>query len=83
MPCFSAVFEDIQIGVSDSGPHISTNNKPNWDIYISKSKFGCWQPETDQILKIEDVAIVSWLAKHFVFLLLTQYIPFTALVSNK
>ena len=28
---------------------------------------GVVQPETNQILKIEDVAIVSWLAKHFGF----------------
>ena len=34
---------------------------------MSKSKSGCRQPETNQILKIEDVAVVSWLAKHFAF----------------
>ena len=46
--------------VSDSRFNISTNSARKWNIYIyiSKSKFGSRQPETNQILKIEDVAIV-------------------------
>ena len=55
---FSAFFEDIEIRVSDSRPDISTNRKQKWNIHMSKSKFGCWQPETNQLLKIENVAIV-------------------------
>ena len=55
--------------VSDLRLDISANNEPKWDIYISKSKFRCWQPETNQILNMEDVVIVSWLAKRFVFFL--------------
>ena len=57
------------LGVSDLRLDISANNEPRWDIYISKSKFRCWQPETNQILNMEDVVIVSWLAKHFAFFL--------------
>ena len=37
---FSPFFEDIQIRVSDSRLHISTNSEPN-EISTSKSKFGC------------------------------------------
>ena len=44
--------------VSDLRLDISANNEPKWDIYISKSKFRCWQPETNQILNMEDVVIV-------------------------
>ena len=33
---------------------------------MSKSKLGCHQPETNQILKIEDVAIVQRLIKYVV-----------------
>ena len=60
---FFALFEDIQIGVSDSRLHISTDKEPKWDTYVSKSKFGCWQPKTNQIFKIDDVAILR-LVKH-------------------
>ena len=34
---------------------------------MSKFKFGCLQPETNQILKITEDTIVSWLTKHFAF----------------
>ena len=74
IPCLSLFFEDIQIETSDSRLDISINREPKWDIYTSKSKFGCWQPETNKILKIEVVAIVSWLAKHLAFFLPTRYI---------
>ena len=67
IPCFSPFLKDIQIGVYDLGLDVSTNSEPKWDIYLSKAKFGYWQPETKQILKIEDMAIVSWLGKHFAF----------------
>ena len=67
IPRFSPFFEDIQVWVSDSRLDISTNNEPKLDTYISKSKFECWQPETNLTLKIEDTAIVSWLAKRFAF----------------
>ena len=50
--------EDFEIRVSDSRLDISTNSERKMDIYISKSKFGCGQPETNQNLKIEDVVIV-------------------------
>ena len=62
------IFEDFQIRVSDRRFNILTNNEQKWNIYTSKSKFGCCLPETNQILKIEDVAIVSWLIKHSAFL---------------
>ena len=64
---FFALFEDFQTRVSDSKPDISANSVRNWNIYIPKSKLGYWQSETNKILKIEVVAIVSWLVKHFVF----------------
>ena len=46
-----------------------TVNQNEISVLISNeiSNFGCWQSETNQILKIEDVAIVSWLAKHLLF----------------
>ena len=64
-----ALPEDFQIRVSDSRLGISTNNERKWNIHVPKSqkwnihvpksqKLGCRQPETNQILKIEDVAIV-------------------------
>ena len=67
MPCF----EDIQIEASDSRLDISTNREPKWDVYTSKSRFGCRQPETNHIMEV--VAIVSWLPKYFAFFLLTWY----------
>ena len=53
---------------------ISTNRQPKWDIYTSKSTFRCWQPETNQILITEVVAIVSYLAKHLAVFWLTRYV---------
>ena len=55
---FLALFEDFQIKVSDSRLDISTNSERKWNVYVSESKFGCRQPETNQILKVEDVTIV-------------------------
>ena len=67
IPCILPFFEDIQIVVSDSILDISNNTEPKGNMYVSKSLFGQLQPETDQILKTEDLAIVSWLTKHFAF----------------
>ena len=36
----------------------TTISERKWDIYMSKSWFGCRQPETNRVLKIEHVAIV-------------------------
>ena len=57
IPCFSPFFENIQTGVSDSRLAISTGIETKSDICMLKSKFGCRQQKTNQILKIEDVAI--------------------------
>ena len=59
-------FEDYQIGASDPNLDISSNREQKCNIYASKSKFGSWQSETSQILKI-DLLIVQWLVKHFAF----------------
>ena len=37
---------------------IQTNVERKWNVFLSKSKFGSWEPETNQILKIEDIAII-------------------------
>ena len=58
IPCFFAFFEDFQIRVSYLRLDILTNSTRKQNIYTSKSKFGFSQPEMNQILKIEDVAIV-------------------------
>ena len=55
------------IGVSDSRVDTSANSESKWNIFISKCKLGCFQSETNQILEIEGVAIVSLFAKHFTF----------------
>ena len=39
---------------------ISANSKENCNIYLTKSKFAYRQPETNQGLIIEAVAIVSY-----------------------
>ena len=66
-------FEDYQIGASDSNLDISSNREQKCNIYVSKSKFGCCQSETSQILKIDLLAVVLWLVKHFAFFLLARY----------
>ena len=48
IPCFLPFPEDFQIRVPDSRLHISTNSERKWNIYISKSKFGCWQPDRNK-----------------------------------
>ena len=65
-PVFWPFFEDFQIRVSDSSFHILLNSEWKCNIYISKSKFECWQAEKNQIIK------------HFgFFFLLTRYICIT------
>ena len=59
IPYFLPLFEDAQIRGSDSRLDISTkNSERKWNICILKSKFGCRQPETNPISKIERVAIL-------------------------
>ena len=65
---FSALFLKIfrsEFLIQSLISRLSSAQKSN--IYISKYKFGCRQPQTNQILTIEAVAIVSWLIKHFAF----------------
>ena len=55
---FLPFYEDFKNGNSDSTFDISTNSELKWNIYMPKSNFGCWQPDTNQISRIEDVTIV-------------------------
>ena len=50
-PVFRPFLKIFRVRVSDSRLDISTTSEPNWCIYISKSKFGRRQPETNQISK--------------------------------
>ena len=44
---------------------ISTESEWKWYIYMAKSKFGCWQPERNQISKIEDMTVKEFFETHF------------------
>ena len=50
-----AIFEGGRSVVSDKEIRldISTNSEQKWNIYVSKSKFGFWQPETNQLWKLK------------------------------
>ena len=53
-------FPEISVDIFAKLQHVNLNlGHFYWDnLYISKSEFGCWQSETNQILKTEDAAIV-------------------------
>ena len=56
--------------VSDSRLDVSTNSERKWSIYILKSKFGCQQPETNEMWKLKVSLLLYSLLNVFRFLFL-------------
>ena len=75
IPCFFALFGDLQIRVLIQ-PLKSRQIVPQNTIYMQKSKFGCQQAETNQILKIEAFVVLGGSLNTCVFFLflLTRYV---------
>ena len=82
---FFALFEDFQIKVSDSGLDMSTNSERKWNIRIWESKFGCWPPKINQILKLKISLLFNGslytLRFLFFFFFYWPSIPFSPYVS--
>ena len=67
--------------VSDWRLDVSTNSEQKWNIYVSKSKSGCGRPETNQIWKIEVIAIALRLVKHVAFFFCSPGIPWPGSIA--